>query len=977
MLINRLLWTAVAVLIIAWSYWRFSFARFLQPEMARGGKLKEASEEEPYYAGKLPSAIALFGADHSWRVWWSLCKIEFFSVIRDNYFRAILLGGVVFLIIDFWIGNPLYSVYDRPITIFLMDYKNYNYSLFIFIILLFYSGEAIHREKGTRFNIINDALPVTNRVFLWSKLSGMFGVAFLMANIPIVAGLLVQLIKGVHDFRFDVYFIEMYVLTLPFYMEMVLLSFAVHLLVNNKFGGHGVAMLIWIVMFLLRNLGQMNYNLFFYSYSPEYRWSDMNGIGHFLEPQLWFHAYWLALGFLLYSLASLFYQRGISGGFREKWRVAMQRFGTSQKVKVSLLTVAWLGCGAFIFYNVSVLNNYLTNNEGKKRRADWEKTLKKYDKIPQPKVTSLVLNADIFPDERNVKINARLVLKNKESVPVDTLHLDAQPNIKYTLKYNGVPIAYRSPLVYKKNLFGFWKKGGDTANYRMYVLPEPLMPGDSAVVDIASSISNEGFVNNGLSREIVYNGTFYSGGLPSIGYDANNETSSDEDRKKNGLPPKPDDMPPFDDAYGRRTMLFNDDADLIQFEATLSTNPDQVAVAPGYLQRTWMENGRRYFQYVQDSPIDYFYNIVSARYSVLRDTVTISDGKQVNMEIFHHKTHDYNLDRMMASYRDGLQYFSDTYGPFQFRQMRLLEFPRYASFAQSFPNTVPYSESFGWVADFRDPNSFDYAYWVTAHELAHQWWGHQVVPNLTRGSNLISESLAEYTALLLSERKYGRDNMKRFLKDELDGYLRGRANESKKENVYINCNRAYQWYQKGSLILYGLRELIGDKALNTAIREFRDSFAFRQVPPYAGSHDLYDAIARHVPDSFRYFLDDSWLRITLYENRLLKATAKPVGGNAYDVTLEFEAGKVYADSTGKEAKAPMNDYVEIGVFGEETTDKSGRRQTDPLYLQKHKLQAGNRSVTVRVQGKPATAGIDPYNKLIDRIPNDNSGSVEL
>jgi hypothetical protein len=51
---------------------------------------------------------------------------------------------------------------DKPITVFLMDYKNYNYSLFIFIILLFYTGEAVHREKTTRFNILNDALPVSN-----------------------------------------------------------------------------------------------------------------------------------------------------------------------------------------------------------------------------------------------------------------------------------------------------------------------------------------------------------------------------------------------------------------------------------------------------------------------------------------------------------------------------------------------------------------------------------------------------------------------------------------------------------------------------------------------------------------------------------------------------------------------------------------------------------------------------------------------
>ena len=503
------------------------------------------------------------------------------------------------------------------------------------------------------------------------------------------------------------------------------------------------------------------------------------------------------------------------------------------------------------------------------------------------------------------------------------------------------------------------------------------MPGDSATITIQSSIDNEGFPNSGTSREIVYNGTFYSGGLPSFGYDPNGELNSDEQRKKYDLPEKNDEYPPHDDPRGIRTLLFNDDADLVNLEMIVSTTPDQIAVAPGYLLKTWEDNGRKYYHYKQDTPIDLFFTVVSARYDVMRDTVVLADGRPISPEIFHHPAHKYNLERFMSAYRDGLQYFSDTYGPFQYRQMRLLEFPRYASFAQSFPNTVPYSESFGWVSDLSDPNAFDFTYFVTAHELAHQWWGHQVVPNATRGSNLISEALAEYTALLLTERKYGKDNMKRFLKEELDRYLRGRGNEAKKENTFIYCNRPYQWYQKGSMVFYGLRDIIGDKNLNTALREFRDSFALKEQPPYACSHDLYAAVLKHTPDSAKYFLEDTWKKITLYENKFVSATAKPNGGDNYAVTLTIDVKKNYADSSGKESVASMDDYLNIGVFAEETTNKEGRRQTNPLYLQKHKLKAGKHVLTINVKGKPSTAGVDPYNILIDRIPDDNKGAVEL
>nr|MCU0403546.1 hypothetical protein [Chitinophagaceae bacterium] len=926
LLVNRIIWLGVSALIIGFTYIRFNFNKFLLPEKAK--KKKKEHKDEPIFLSKTIPAVSInFGGKHSWNIFKNLSRIEFLSIIRDNYFRAILLGGVIFLVIDYWIGNTLYSVSDLPTTILLMDYKSYNYSLFIFIILLFYSGEAIHREKTTGFNIINDALPVKNSTFILSKFAGISAVAVLLATIPIVLGVLVQVLKGYFQFEFPVYFKEMYLLTLPGYLQMILLSFAVHLIANNKFAGHGLGLLIWITLFMLRSFAEMNYNPLFYFYTPDYRWSDMNGLGHFGKAQFWFNLNWLFLGSLLFLLASLFYQRGIAGGIKEKWRVAKQRFGIPQKFWATLLTIGWFGCTALIYKNVSITNRYTTIKEGRLRQVAYENNLKKYEKVPQPKVTDLFIQSDIFPEERMVKVKARVTVVNKTNSPIDTLHMLGDDNLKYSMLYNGNALTYISPLIHNRPKFSFLSNKKDTFNYRLYPLPETLNPGDTAILDFVSKVEFKGFPNSGTGREIVFNGTFYSSGLPSMGYDPNRELSSDEYRKKYKLPVKADEYPPHDDPYGRSTLLFNDDADLVHLEMIVSTTPEQIAVAPGYLLKTWEKDGRKYFHYRQDTPIDLFFTIVSARYEIMRDTAYMPDGRPVNLEIFHHKPHTRNLDRFMAAYRDGIDYFSKTYGDFQFRQMRLLEFPRYASFAQSFPNTVPYSESFGWVADFSDPNSFDYVYFVTAHELAHQWWGHQVVPNYTRGSNLISEALAEYTALLLTERKYGKDNMKRFLKDELDRYLQGRANESKKENVFINCNRSYQWYQKGSMVFYGLRDLIGDANVNGALREFRDSFALKAEPPYAGSNDLYRFMEKYTPDSAKYFLEDTWLKITLYENKFVKATMKEARNGMYDVTLKVSVNKFYADSTGKETPVKMNDYVNIGVFGAETTNKEGRRQT--------------------------------------------------
>jgi hypothetical protein len=310
--------------------------------------------------------------------------------------------------------------------------------------------------------------------------------------------------------------------------------------------------------------------------------------------------------------------------------------------------------------------------------------------------------------------------------------------------------------------------------------------------------------------------------------------------------------------------------------------------------------------------------------------------------------------------------------------MRILEFPRYASFAQSFPNTVPYSESFGWTADFSDPNDTDYAFYVTAHEVAHQWWGHQVTPSFTRGANQISESMAEYSALMVLEHAYGKDCMQNRLKYSLDRYLRGRSSESKFEETLLNNDsRAYVWYDKGSLILYALQDYIGEDNLNGAFKKFIDTAAFRQKPPFATSNEWYSYIKEATPDSLQYFLQDSFEKIALYENRITKAayTSQPDGTFKVDLTVQTK--KIYYDSTGREIdESRSKDLIEIGIFDEEIKSEKGVTQKVPLYLKKHWLSPGEHTLSFTVNKKPVKAGIDPYNKLIDRIPDDNTKNVD-
>ena len=175
-----------------------------------------------------------------------------------------------------------------------------------------------------------------------------------------------------------------------------------------------------------------------------------------------------------------------------------------------------------------------------------------------------------------------------------------------------------------------------------------------------------------------------------------------------------------------------------------------------------------------DSPIWNFVSFLSARYEVLRDK-----HNGVNIEIYYHKGHEYDLQRMVKGIKRTLDYCDANFSMYQHKQVRIIEFPRYQLFAQSFPNTIPFSEGIGFIMDVDKESDIDMAFYVTSHEVGHQWWGHQVAGGNVQGATMIVESMAQYTALMVMEHEYGKNNMEKFLKYELDRYLRGRSGERK------------------------------------------------------------------------------------------------------------------------------------------------------------------------------------------------------
>jgi hypothetical protein len=539
--------------------------------------------------------------------------------------------------------------------------------------------------------------------------------------------------------------------------------------------------------------------------------------------------------------------------------------------------------------------------------------------------------------------------------------------------------------------------------YSIYQLDTPLAPGEVLTMSFDVGHLSKGFRDGNELAQFAYNGTFFDREFfPDIGYSPDAEIDDPRRRREEGLGPLQE-MAPRGDAVQSRLNLFTANSDWISFHAVVSTSADQIAIAPGYLQRDWEKSGRHYYEYsMGDTHVMNFYAFLSGRYQVRREVYRGVNGP-INLEVYYDPANAYDIDDMLASSRAGLAYYEANFSPFQFGQYRILEYPRYRSFAQSFPNTVPFSEAIGFIIRLAKPTDVDLSYFVTAHELGHQWWGHQLIGGRVQGSNMMSETLAQYSAYMVMQQKYGKDYMHRVLRHFLDRYLRGRSNEVRHERPLALVEREpYVWYDKGGQVMYTLADYIGEDKVNLALHNFlmqyryanaanqtdaaeagaqRDSAAAPTAAvstatgasgaadavdkPYPDTRQLIEALRAQTPPEFQYLIDDGFNRIVLYDDKALTATARRTPAGKYEVTLEVQARKSQVDAEGKETPMPLADYIEIGVFSGEKDEEK------PLYLEKKKMTEERQTYTILVDRKPTFAGIDPYNKLIDRIADDN------
>ena len=529
LLTNRALWLGVGLALLGFCFWRFRFAQSAAEGPVRRRAERPGLEVVPTATNVvLPRVHQEFGTSQYFRQWARLTKLEFLDIIRSPYFIAIVVAGLAFLLAAALQVGKIFDTNTYPVTSQVIIILSGSFSLFTLAIITFYAGELVWRERDAHLNQIYDALPLPNWVPLASKLAALLLVPVVLQVVVLFCGLLTQIFSGYFQFELGLYIRWLFGLQILDYWLLVVLALAVHVLVNHKYLGHFVMLLYYMFTLFTSQIG-LEHNLAIYGSDPGVQYSALNKFGHFIGPFLWFKLYWAALALILAVGANLLWVRGTETSGAVRRQLAGQRASGLAKVALGAGLLTFLLVGGFIYYNTNVLNRYQGSKAQEKLTVEFEQKYSRLGKRPQPRITAVEVQADLFPSKQEVRLRGQYWLRNKTAFPIDSIYLNLSSEAKIRQLALGAAGVTPARTVLSDSLLGFY----------IQRLAQPLAPGDSLPLRFDLYYAAPGFENRTARTSVVYNGTFINSQLlPSIGYNPKAEISDEDTRKDYNLPPK-------------------------------------------------------------------------------------------------------------------------------------------------------------------------------------------------------------------------------------------------------------------------------------------------------------------------------------------------------------------------------------------------------------------------------------------------------
>jgi len=952
-LLNRIIWLFVGIIILWYTYHKFKFVAFLEKKKKRLAIISDKTELVDY--DQNPPEISLQTTKF---FTFSQCIIiswkDFKRIVLHPAFLILTVLALSEIIANFrgGLGNQTGRMY--PFTSWYLR-QTIHIWIYMLPMTIFFGGMLVWKEKDYRTDEIINTLPIPNWFSYTNKLMTLTGIYILYLGLTILAGVVAQVF--IHDFtdiELALYIKHLFGVDFFIFLHMAIVVLFIQNLSPNKYIGFFLSALYFAADLIIFQVFGYENILFRYGRVPDFIYSNLNGFGHFGQSILWYTIYWLFFGAIVAWFTILLWRKTNENSIRLRLNFVLSKISKTQISGISILLIMFVITGLFIGYNKYVLNPYFSEYDEREMCANYEKKFSKYANVVQPTIIDINLNVDLNPKDRTVNIKGEYVLFNRHGQSIKELYV----NLNDWNLSNLNPLEFDRTIT--KNLHA------EEFGFRIFQLEKPLQHGDTMTLNFEYDIIAEGFTENQPKNEIVENGTclvlssFSSKYFPIIGYNVNMELLRDKYRKEFDLPEKAD-APRMSDA-DRSIAIF--ELSRPNYEAIISTSTDQTVITGGHLINEWQEDNRNYFHFKTDTIIENEIAILSGRYDVVREHY-----KDVNVEVYFHPKHNYNITSIIDGLKDSYDYGNKYFSKYPYQDLRIVEIPNYMreGAARHFPTTFIWIESEGFITRYEE-GDIDIVYGIAAHENAHHWWAGIVTPAFAEGAFMLTETMCQYVMATLTEKKFGKNIGRDYRKRDMKSYLRHRKHDTEGEKSLIESSvrQSYIGYKKSTVVMYALQDYLGEDSVGIALGRIVEKYGYR-LDTFALASDLIEEFYNVTPDSLKYLVDDLFLNITLYENKINGANYKKMKDDQYIVELDIETIKYYSDSVGNQSVAPLNDYIYVALMDEEGEE---------FYYEKHLFKEKNNNIQIITNQIPAKAGIDPFLVLIDREMENNVCEVE-
>jgi ABC-2 type transport system permease protein len=928
-LFNRVLWLSVSVVVLAVSYKRFSFRTRASRRSDNRSELPPPQRSVQYR----PAQTHVFSRRHYITSLFSFVRIDLASIVKGIPFILIMLLWTVLLAIELINavqGDPRLGENHANTAIIITTIMEV-LPFFTLLVILFYSNELIWRSRAVHFAGIEETAPQPPGISVLSKLVSLSVIPGFLILYSSLAGILMQLLKGFPVVEYSLYLSLFYFLGLPLLL-MTVLIISLQVIIRNKY--LGLATATAIILVTGTSIGRMigvTHPLLRYANPLSIPYADLNGFGSYVTAFHWQMICWGAFSLAILILTSLLRHRSLLSS------------GTVQRTLLVVSFLVFVCSAGFIFYQTNIKDPDMSPDELNDWKQAYEQKFKQYESIPQPTIADVKTKVDLYPRRQRYEVEGKYELVNKTDRGIDSLliYIDQQT----TLKNMSIPGAQR---VSNESAYGhYW-----------YRLNRTLRPGEKITMDFRFSSEWSAFKGHQPFNSIIGNGSFLriSNYYPALGYNAENEISSKLEREKRAMPAQSP-LPTLDTST---PLPF--DYRFTGLDAIVSTDDDQTVIGVGDLIKKWTAKGRNYFHYKTPGPVPFRFAFSSARYECVTDRY-----QDIRIEVYYDKRHAGNVRQLISDAKKTLRYCEASFGEYPYKVIRFAEISAFAEGfgATSYPSTIYMKENGGFYARLTPENRHGVINELAGHELSHQWWGcAQTAPEYKEGGWILTETLAKYTELMLYQKAHGLPSVLEKVRQHTDLYLSARSFSQEPPLYKTTFETPHLPYDKGLVVMYQLRQLIGEQAINKALKSLLVKHKYPNPP--ADSRDLLRELYLVSHPRKHPRINELFKQVVIYNSKMESAAAVKTGVNSYQTSFSGSVIKFREDGNGKQNVLPPEPQIEVCLY---TDDMEWEVRSFPVVK-------GRVRGTFQSAKKPVRIVIDPHLKTLDSFVADNEKTVD-